>query len=379
MIRVVLTGGGTGGHIYPLLSIAKALREKVKGTDIKLELIYIGVAGDYAPLFEEEGIRVKEISGGKLRRYVSLQNIIDIPKFFWGILQSWILLYRYMPDAIFSKGGTGSLPVVLMGCFYRIPIMIHESDTVPGLNNIIASKFASRVAVSFESALTYFHPQKGVHTGNPLKKGLPAATSDQKAAKQALGFDSEKPLLLVLGGSQGSERVNNLILSVIPSLTKKIQILHQTGTRNFLEVSKLSKVALMEAPVEINNVPLKYEARAYLKEEISTAYVAADIILSRAGSNSIFEIAAHGKPAILIPLHESANDHQRKNAYAFGETGAAIVMEEQNLLPQIFLTQLFSIMDNTEKKIAMGKASALFFKPNASETIAEEMLALVGH
>jgi UDP-N-acetylglucosamine--N-acetylmuramyl-(pentapeptide) pyrophosphoryl-undecaprenol N-acetylglucosamine transferase len=375
-MRILFTGGGTGGHIYPLIAVLEALRKSAEKRAVEPEFYYMGAVGEYGETLINAGMDVRTIVGGKIRRSASPKNILDIPKFFIGFLQALMKLYFIMPDVIFSKGGTGALPVVLAGWFYRIPIVIHESDTVPGLTNLVSARMARRACVSFASALKYFTPEQRVHTGTPIREALVINQPQSHVAKQELGFDGAKQLILVWGGSQGSVRVNNLILVVLKELLMVAQVLHQTGQNNFSDVQKLSRAALMDVPME-TAAKSRYEAVAYFEGTMRMALSAADLVISRGGSNSLAEIAVFGKPAIVIPLPESAGDHQRSNAYEFAKGGGGIVIEEPNLLPEIFMSQVKEVLGNPERAEAMRRASKAFFKPNAAELVAEEILGAV--
>jgi len=244
------------------------------------------------------------------------------------------------------------------------------------LNNLLGSWFASRVGVGFEEAAKYFNPARTARTGNPIREEvLLCANNDIATAKKLLGFDPEKPLVVVIGGSQGSHRINDIILLTLKELIQFTQVLHQTGRENFTYVDKVSRATLLSVPVAPGNVPLRYQAIPYFDTNLGTAFAAADLVISRA-SSGIFEIAAFGKPIVLIPLHESANDHQRNNAYAFAEKGGGVVIEEQNLLPHIFVNQVKNIMEDKEKMARMAAASRAFFVPSAAESLASEILAL---
>lgn len=372
--KVVLTGGGSGGHIYPLLAVADVLAKKAAELNFNEELIYVGARDSYAPLFEARGIRILPIAAGKLRRYFSVQNFLDIPKVAVGFIQAFWKLYWLMPDIIFSKGGPGALPVVVAGWFYRIPVAIHESDAIPGLTNSICAHFARKIFLSFESAGEKFGAgasKKIQVVGSPIRAELLEHRSKSDLAKGALGFSSSHPLILILGGSQGSLRINNFILTNLPAIIAVTQVLHQTGVANFLETQKLSHAALIDTPPTAN----RYVPVNYFTDDYGTALDAADLIVARPGSN-IFEFAAFGKPAILIPIAESANDHQRANAYAFAETGAGVVIDESNLLPGIFLNELNKILTNADLRKKMGEASTKFFLPGAAETIADEVMRM---
>ena len=374
-IRILLTGGGSGGHVYPLLAVAEELRRLTKEQSINLELSYMGPSDEYKELLVGNGIGTYGVISGKIRRYASLENILDVPKFFIGFLQALLKMLWIMPDAIFSKGGTGALPVVLAGWFYRIPVIIHESDASPGMTNLLSSRFAARIAVSFERALNYFNPKKTALIGTPIRREVLEDRLPSEEAKERLGFEPEKPLVLVIGGSQGSERINEFVLANLADLIKETQVLHQTGKANYEEVEKLSKAALTGASLKTAE-KIRYQAVPYLENNVNIALAAADLVVARAGSGTIFEISAFGKPAILIPLQESANDHQKINAYEFSRSGGAVVIEEPNLLPGIFINQVKVILKDSVLLQKMSAASAQFFKPGAAEIIAKELLRI---
>ena len=232
-LRIVLTGGGTGGHIFPLLAVAKKIKEKRS----EVEFLFLGPAGKIeTKLMLKESIPLKGIACGKMRRYFSFLNFIDFFKVPLGILQSLWHLLVYMPDAIFSKGGYASLPVVLAGWAYRIPIMIHESDSVPGMANSFLGKFSNSVAVSYPQAEGYFPPSQVVLTGNPLQEGI--NQGDAQKAREKFSLTESKKVIFVLGGSQGSQVINEKILEVLPELLPEYQVIHQTGEMHLANVEK---------------------------------------------------------------------------------------------------------------------------------------------
>lgn len=373
IFRIALTGGGTGGHIYPLAAVAEELEKASIDQKFLMEIKYFGPAGVYRQTLEDAGIKVNGIIAGKLRRYFSIMNIIDFPKMFIGFLQALCKLFWFMPDVLFSKGGTGSFSVVLAATFYRIPIIIHESDAQPGLNNLFSAPFAKRIAVSFERAKDYFDPGKTACVGSPVRSALVSNRPEMEAAKTELGFDSEQPMVLFWGGSQGAKKINDLVMVTLKGLLKETQVLHQTGKANFSEIEKLVKSTAPETLLTKGGNE-RYRFFPYLDtEELRLALSAADLVVARAGSN-IFEIAAFSKPVILIPIAESANNHQIMNAYEFAKEGGAIVIEETNLLPGIFLNQITETLKNKPLLQRMSLASGNFFKPQAARVIAEEIL-----
>jgi len=370
VFRIVLTGGGSGGHVYPLLAVAEALQAKLNALKVPAAFAYLGPKDPYSALLSQRGVPVYPIASGKLRRYFSLDNFLDAPKFVIGFIQALFHLYVIMPDVVFSKGGTGALPVVVAAWFYRIPVAIHDSDAQPGLTNVTSGRFATRVFLSFQRAAAYFAANKVMITGAPLRTELLGERVAKDAAKEIMGFDKTQPLVLVLGGSQGAQRINEFVLANLPQFVAETSVLHQTGQANFAEVEKLSKLALANAPTTYRYVPV-----AYFSADMATALAAADLVVTRSGS-SVCELAAYGLPAILIPLTESANDHQRVDAYEFAKSGAAIVLEEANLLPGIFFSQLKQILTDNDLRAKMSAASSAFFIPGAADKIADELMAI---
>jgi UDP-N-acetylglucosamine--N-acetylmuramyl-(pentapeptide) pyrophosphoryl-undecaprenol N-acetylglucosamine transferase len=370
IFRIALTGGGSGGHIYPLLAVAEALQAKLDALKVPVEFAYFGPKDAYSALLAQRGVPVYPIASGKMRRYFSVQNFLDGPKLVIGFFQALFKLYVMMPDVVFSKGGTGALPVVVAAWFYHIPVAIHDSDAQPGLTNVTSGRFATRVFLSFERAAAYFNRNKVMITGAPLRTELLGERPSKEAAKEIMGFDKSQPLVLVIGGSQGAQRINEFVLTNITQFISMTSVLHQTGPANFAEVQKLATVALANAPITY-----RYVAIGYLSSDMATTLTAADIVVARSGS-SVCEFAAFGLPAILIPLTESANDHQRVDAYEFAKSGAAIVIEEANLLPGIFFVQLKNILTDADLRAKMSAASSAFFIPGAADKIADELMRI---
>ncbi len=370
--RIVLTGGGSGGHIFPLVAVA----EELKKVPADLELYYVGPRGPLDSEFLERDISVYPILGSKIRRYASFGNIVDIPKFFISVLQALFRLYRIMPEAVFSKGGTGAFPVVFAAWFYRIPVVIHESDSVPGLQNRLSGKFAKKICIAFTGAANYFDKKKIVFTGNPVRQELLRIANETiPHEKETLGFVDGVPLLFIVSGSQGATRINRFVLDNLEAFLGEFQIYHQVGAANVKESELLAASVLGTLDETMKR---RYKAVGFLAlHEIEAAYVSADVILSRAGSSALSEIAAFGKPAVLIPLGGSANDHQRYNAYEYAKGGAAVVIEESNLTPHLVLNQIEKLLKEKETYAAMSAAAKAFSKPDAAQAIARELLAAV--
>ncbi len=378
-LRVLLTGGGTGGHIYPLIAVASELQQICGKNRISLNLRYLGAYGPYKDLFQINNISVGRVAESKLRRYFSFYNFIDVPKFFFSLLQALFKMFWFMPDILFSKGGPGALAVVLTARFYGIPVVVHESDTVPGLTNLLSGRYAKIIATSFASTSEYFPNKETVMVGNPIRKyllnGMENETKEKN--KKIFGFSSDLPLMLIIGGSQGAGRINEFVLDNLQAILKTTQVLHQTGSANYDEVVKEVNYIAEKLPEDLIK---RYKAVDYFMNDIRSAYIAADVVVSRAGASNIFEIAAFGKPSILIPLPPdvAASDHQTKNAYQYAASGAAIVIEQTNLLPNLFISQIKKITQNLSESEIMKKAALNFSRPEAASKIAQIIVELWG-
>jgi UDP-N-acetylglucosamine--N-acetylmuramyl-(pentapeptide) pyrophosphoryl-undecaprenol N-acetylglucosamine transferase len=335
-----------------------------------LEFLFLGPDGELEKeLMEKELIPGRKILSGKLRRYFSLSYVSDILKIPVGIIQSLWQLLVFMPDAVFSKGGYAGAPVVFAAWLYRIPIIIHESDITPGLANQFAARLAQKVAVSFPGASNFFSPEKVVITGSPIREELTKGNKEE--ALKFFGFQGNKKIILIMGGSQGAKAINEAILHIIGRLVRKYDIIHQTGSADYENVVQEAGKIGIKAGHSSGYYPC-----SFLKEEIAHALAAADLVISRAGANAISEIAANGKPSIIIPIKSSANNHQELNAYALSELGAAIVLNQDNLGENILLEKIEEVLNSGELQYEMSERIKRFHNPEAAEKIAQEIIKL---
>jgi UDP-N-acetylglucosamine--N-acetylmuramyl-(pentapeptide) pyrophosphoryl-undecaprenol N-acetylglucosamine transferase len=368
-MRILLTGGGTGGHITPLVAIARELKKigKEKGIN-NLELFYVGPDGMAKDFLAKEGIVLKTILAGKMRRYFSLKIFTDILKIPIGLIQAIWRVFWIMPDVCFGKGGYGSFSAVIACWIFRVPILIHESDSIPGSVNRKLSDLAKRVAISFSTAENFFPQEKIALVGNPIRDSVSNGQRDR--AGKTLGFLGNKPAIFIFGGSQGAQTINQAILGISKDLLEKYEIIWQTGEKNHEGVLESLKniFGQVSAGCHVFN---------FLNEEqVADAFAVSDLIISRAGSANIFEIAACGKPSIMIPLPTAASDHQRENALEYARSGGAEIIEQQNLTPHIFLAEIDKIMRDNELRQRMSAGAKSFAKPEAGRMIAEELLRL---
>ena len=375
-MKILFTGGGSGGHIYPIIAITREIKKIVFERKLAKDLSfhYIGPKDDFGlNSFSEEGIEVEKIMAGKIRRYIglksSLENFIDIIfKIPIGTIQAFWKVFFMAPDVILSKGGYGSIPAVISGWILRVPVLLHESDSAAGLANRILSKFSLEIFTSFPLLDTKFLPkEKMISVGNPVREEILNGTEEE--GKKLFKLKGGKPVILILGGSQGAQRINDKILQILPDLLRNFEVIHQAGSKNISQVKNESKVMIAKGLEEY------YHLFSFLDEErLRGAYAAADLIISRAGSGSIFEIAALGKPSILIPLPESAQNHQLNNAYSFAKKGASIVIEEANLTPHFFLEKLKYLFFQSEEIEKITRQAKSFSKPKAAKMIAEYII-----
>ncbi len=367
-MKILLTGGGTGGHFYPIIAISESIREICKERKLLDPHLTFFAPHPYdEKLLFDHQIYFEQVSAGKRRTYSSFLNFLDMFKTGWGVVIAlWKVFWLY-PDVIFSKGGYGSFPIVLAGRILGIPIVIHESDSYPGRVNLWAGKFARRIAISYPEARSFFPADRVAWTGNPVRKEV--ALVSEQGAREYLNLEVGIPVILILGGSQGAKIINDAIIDVLPDLVKKYQVIHQTGRDNFKEISNLANLVL-----DNSEFKQRYKAFDYLDDlAMRMSAGAANLVISRAGS-ALFEIALWKIPSIVIPITNSNGNHQYKNAYTYARAGAGLVIEEANLNRAILLAEIEKIMSDPARYELMKQHTAAFAKPNAAHTIAEEII-----
>lgn len=345
MKRIILTGGGTAGHVTPNIALLPRLKE------LQYDIHYIGsYNGIEKELIEQFGIPYHGIATGKLRRYFSLQNFTDPFRVLKGMNDAKKLVKILKPDVIFSKGGFVSVPVVLSGKRCRVPVIIHESDMTPGLANKLSLSAATKVCCNFPETLDLLPEGKAILTGSPIRQEL--LSGDKFKARETLGFTSDKPVILVVGGSLGAVAVNNAVRSILPKLLKSYQVIHLCGRGKLDESLK---------GIE------GYAQFEYVKEELKDFFALTDIVISRAGANAICELLALHKPNLLIPLSANASrGDQILNARSFERQGFSIVLEEENLTDKTLLDTISSLYNHREQYINAMKNSS---QQNSIDTI----------
>jgi len=374
-IRICLTGGATGGHLFPLIFVSREIKKIAEKENLPIKIFYLGTKPFKEEILKNEDIDVYFLPEVKFRKYLSFKNLIDIFKMPYAFVLAFYHLFRLMPNLIFSKGGPTSLVIVFTGWILRIPIFIHESDTLPGLTNRISGFFAKKIFLAFEYAKKYFSEKKTIVVGQPIDTQFLHEKVIFEDYKR-FNLDQNRKIILVLGGSQGSKFLNDLIVEALPQLLNLAQVVHQTGEKNYQDVYFYAKGVLLEK----NPEKLKdYHPFPFLNHNnLIILMKLSDLVIARAGSGTIFELASLGKASILIPIEEKvAGLHQLMNAIIYNKAGACRFLEEKNAKPHLLASLVEDILTN-EKLMNELKESALnFAKVGASLKIAEEIINFV--
>ncbi|MES3005544.1 MAG: UDP-N-acetylglucosamine--N-acetylmuramyl-(pentapeptide) pyrophosphoryl-undecaprenol N-acetylglucosamine transferase [Patescibacteria group bacterium] len=373
-MKIVMTGGGSGGHFYPIIAVAEEIQELSRQEKILDPTIYFMAPEKYnaKELFEHEILFV-QVPAGKRRVGATginvVKNILDFFKMGLGVIIAIFRMYLIFPDVVFAKGAYGSFPALFAAKILRIPVIIHESDSVPGRVNAWAGKFAEKIAVSYKEASEFFPKDKVAYTGNPVRKEIrePLTTG----AAEYLGLESDVPVILILAGSQGATIINDALLNALPVLVEKYQIIHQTGKRNIGQVRGTAAIILEKNPHKN-----RYKSFDYLNTlAMRMCAGAASLVISRGGS-TIFEIALWGVPSLIIPITISNGDHQRKNSYNYAREGAAVVIEESNLSPEIIINEIDRILTDPKLSSHMRDQAKKFARVDAAKLISTEILKI---
>ena len=370
--RVLLVGGGSGGHVYPLVAVARAVRKARPDADI----LMMGDGPFVARAAKEAGVRHTGIIAPKLRRYASAGNVLDLFKIPLALVQSLLKLLFYMPDVVLAKGGYTAAFPTWVARLYMIPVYLHESDSVPGLANRILAKRSRVVFTAFKAADAQFAAmgRTTMLVGNPFRAELCCVPRD--AAHTALQLDPAKKTILIMGGSQGAQQINDLILNALVQMVQKgWNIIHQTGDNNYKDVKKAIEQYMQEGKdTYAALISAQYRVYPFLDEQqLATAYGACDIAVTRASAGALTELSYLGKPMIIIPLPGSANDHQMYNAAELVQYGAVMV-DGANASPQLVMAQVEKLLDPAVWADVSARIKA-FAKPDAADKIAATILA----
>jgi len=373
-MKIVFTGGGTGGHFFPIIAVAEQLNKIIDDDHIAEGKLYFFSDSDKfdKQALVENGIKFVKVSAGKKRvGGGGLRNFFDLFKIAFGVVQAVIKLFIVFPDLVFSKGGYASFPTLVAARLFRIPVILHESDSYPGRVNVWAGKFAKRIAISYKESAEFFPGQENkiAYTGQPIRQEISMPT--REGAYEFLGLEEGIPVIFIQGGSQGAYIINYVVEEMLPKLVEKYQIIHQVGEMNLDQYKKMTDAALIT-----NKNKGRYKQFGFLNPlAMKMSAGVADLVISRAGS-SIFEIAEWKIPSIIIPIKKTNGDHQRKNAYNYARSGSCVVVEEDNLQPNLLMSEISRILDDKKVYDEMVKSASKFSTPAASEKIAKEIVEI---
>lgn len=363
-MKIVITGAG-GGHFYPLIAVAERVHKEAFIQKIVQPELYFFSDKPY----DEEALfsvdcKFVQIPAGKLRVYPSFETVTDLFKTMYGCLKAIAKLYSLYPDVVFAKGGYASFPTLFAAKVLSIPVVVHESDTVPGRTTKWAGKFAARVALSYQEAAAFYPSDNVALTGQPIRDALlPPENFSREYVKK------DRPVILIMGGSQGSQKINEAIVEILPTLLNSYDIVHQTGTINAEEMKKVTESGLAGHPFKD-----RYYAEGFL--DMSLFYSKVDMVITRAGSG-MFEMVLWQLPMIVIPIPETISRDQRTNAYAMASHGFATVLEENNLGSNILLSAISRILDDPAVYNSMIKNAHQFDNSrSAASVIARELIRI---
>ncbi len=366
-LKIIATGGGTGGHIIPTLSVINKLKELAD-----TEILYVGsVTGMEANIVPDNGITFRGIHCGKLRRYFSLENFTDMFKVCAGFFQSLNIIRSFRPDVIFTKGGYVTVPVGLAGGILGIPVIAHESDTVIGLSNKILLRFLKGISLGFpEDNYPAEVQKKGKYTGSPINPAvMKIAFTEKSEGVKHFGLAPAIPVLFVTGGSQGARAINNAIKGILPALLPSVQVLHQSGELDYPSLCEMQET-LPE------NLKKNYKLFSFITDDMPLALQSADLVLTRGGANTLSELMVLKKPSLIIPLPKAANNHQMKNARVIEQHGAGIIIEQSLMTEDLLLNTIKGLITDREKLKNMSDKAASLAKPDAAELIAKTILSV---
>ncbi|OGG75481.1 hypothetical protein A3A41_01025, partial [Candidatus Kaiserbacteria bacterium RIFCSPLOWO2_01_FULL_54_22] len=359
-------------HFYPLVAVAEAIEDICKErTLVEPELFYVGPPAFDAEALLEHDIEYVQSSAGKVRRYRSVLNILGVFSTMRGIISSIFQLYHLYPDVIFSTGGFAAFPTLYAARILRIPVVIYDADSAPGRVSLWSSKFARWIALAHPDAARKFPEKvrgKIARVGHPIRKEIldPA----KEGGYEFLKLDATAPTVFVMGGSQGARSINEVVLDALQALTSEFNVVHQAGTANLDDTSKVASVVLKDS-----RFAHRYKMYGLLNTfALRMAAGIATVVVARAGSGTIFEVASWGLPAILIPIPLDVSHDQTENAFTYARAGAAVVIEQRNLSPHVLVAEIKRITGDQELQKKMREAAKTFARPDAARKIASELL-----
>src|SRR5215472_6764946 len=370
-MRVLISGGGTGGHIYPALAVATLLQDKYEA-----DILYLGSDdGLETQLVPAAGFRLITIKAGKLQRYLSWRMLKGIGRVPIGMGQAISIVRHFRPHVTFTSGGYVAVPAGLASRLNGVPLLMHQQDVPPNLSNRLIAPLATRISVAFADSVPYFSARKTLHLGNPVRQEILAIRQiEPEKARQQLGFTAQLPLLLVTGGSQGARHLNQVVARSLPELLRFCQVLQISGQRLFAETRTLAEQCIEQLDEETRQ---RYHLVAYMSDEMPTALQAASLVACRAGAATLSELAVLEKPNILVPLPPAiGSSPQEVNADAFARKQATEVIRNDALKPEIFVEYVQNIITQPARLEQMAHGLRSFARPKATQDIAQAVVKI---
>src|SRR3989344_1755399 len=371
-MRIVLVGGGSGGHFYPLIAVAEAIEDVcLERRLIEPELFYIG-----PPPFDSEALLEHDIvylpsPAGKIRRYRSILNVISIFPTTIGVIRSMMQLFHLYPDVIFSTGGFAAFPTLFAARLLRIPIVIYDADVTPGRVSLWSSKFAKWIAIAQPAAAGRYPARvrdRIAAVGHPIRKEIILATKE--GGHEFLKLDPSVPTVFVMGGSQGARAINEVVLDALKELVPQYNVVHQAGKANVKETTNIASVVLKDS-----RFAQRYKVFGLLNTlALRMAAGITTVVVARAGSGTIFEIASWGLPSIIVPIPKDVSHDQTENAFSFARSGAAVVIEQRNLTPHLLTAEIGRIAGDAALRAKMSDTARAYARPDAAKKIAMTLL-----
>lgn len=372
-MRILVSGGGTGGHIYPALAVAGALRARYGA-----ELLYLGDEdGLETRLVPREGIPIATVRAGRLRRYLAVGTLTDLGRIPVGMAQALGHVRRFRPHAVFTSGGYVAVPAGVAARAYRAPLLMHQQDVPPNLANRLLAPLATRISVSFAQSLEYFPRRKTMLAGNPVRAPIiEMVGADSAALKTRLGLDPAAPVLLVTGGSQGARHLNQVVVEALPHLLPYCQVLHVSGPSTFAATRARAANLLANDPTG-GQLAARYQVHAYLDERMPAALAASDLVLCRSGASTLSELAMLGRPSVLVPLPPGfTGSPQQVNAEMFVRSGAAVMVLDRHLTVERLLALLLPLLSDAARLGRLGAAAHALANPRAADLLADAVAEL---
>ncbi len=371
-MKIVLVGGGTGGHFYPLIAVGEALQDlSAERKLLEPELFYLGPTPFDERALLEHDIEYRSSPAGKLHRDKSVGNALGMFSTFFGVIRATFQLFNLYPDIIFSTGGYAAFPTLYAAKLLKIPVAIYDADATPGRVSLWSSKFARWIALAHPEAAAKF-PEKVrdriAQTGHPIRKEI--ETPAKEGGYEFLKLDPAVPTVFVMGGSQGAVAINEVVLDALPELVASYNVVHQAGSANLKEVAGVASVILKDSRYENHYAPFGLLNTLAIRMAAGIA----TLVVARAGSGTIFEIASWGLPAIVVPIPSDISHDQTENAFSYARAGGCVVIEQRNLTPHVLYAEVKRIIDDPELRKKMSDAARAFAKPQAARKVATVLL-----